>query len=152
MQEQGFAGDCEKKPSSIAFHWRGVEKKKRQQLAETVRTAWAPLTKGVDLEICTFDGGLELRCIGYHKGEAVRQVLAECGQDVAMAYLGDDLTDEDAFKALQGKGLSVLVRETYRETLADCWLQPPQDLLLFLESWLAFSTEKNDVKTKTEIK
>lgn len=141
LLEHGFAEKSEKKPSAIAFHWRGVAKEKCQQLAEMVSAAWAPLTQGADLKIHSFDGGLELRCTGHHKGEAVRQILAECDPDVAMAYLGDDLTDEDAFKALQGKGLSVLVRTEYRETLADCWLQPPDELLHFLNNWLKFSTE-----------
>ena len=138
--EHGYTKDCEKKPSSIAFHWRGVGKKKRLQLAEIVRSAWTPFTENADLQIYAFNGGLELRCSGHHKGEAVRQVLTESDPDVAMAYLGDDLTDEDAFKALHGKGLSVLVREKYRETIADCWLKPPDDLLRFLKKWLTFST------------
>ena len=141
MQEHGYEADCEKKPSSIAFHWRGVEKSRRQQLEKTVRHAWSPLTKGVDLQIHSFDGGLELRSVGFDKGEAVRQVLAECSQNVSIAYLGDDLTDEDAFKIIKGKGLSVLVRETYRNTLADCWLRPPDDLLHFLQNWLSFSSK-----------
>jgi trehalose-phosphatase len=135
MTLHGYGADCEKKPSSIAFHWRGVEEKRRQSLEETVLRAWSPLARGTDLEIRSFDGGLELRCIGFHKGEAVRQILAECGKNYSMAYLGDDLTDEDAFKALKGKGLTVLVRETYRDTLADCWLRPPDELLDFLHNW-----------------
>lgn len=141
MKEHGYEADCEKKPSSLAFHWRGIENGRCQQLEKTLRNAWSPLTKGIDLEIHSFDGGLELRCAGFHKGEAVRQVLAECGQNVSVAYLGDDLTDEDAFKALKGKGLSVLVRETYRDTLADYWLQPPADLIHFLQNWLSFSSK-----------
>jgi len=141
MKEYGYENDCEKKPSSVAFHWRGVEKKRRRQLEETVRKAWTPLARGIEMEIHAFDGGLELRCAGFHKGEAVKQVLAECGRKVAIAYLGDDLTDEDAFSALKGKGLSVLVRDTYRDTLADCWLRPPDELLIFLQNWLRFSTK-----------
>lgn len=141
MKEHGYEADCEKKPSSIAFHWRGVEKGRRTQLEKNVRTAWSPLTRGIDLKIHSFDGGLELRCACLHKGDAVRQVLAECGQNVSVAYLGDDLTDEDAFKTLKGKGLSVLVRETYRDTLADCWLRPPDELLKFLQNWLSFSSK-----------
>ncbi len=141
MKEHGYEADCEKKPSSLAFHWRGIENGRCQQLEKTLRNAWSPLTKGIDLEVHSFDGGLELRCAGFHKGEAVRQVLAECGQNVSVAYLGDDLTDEDAFKALKGKGLSVLVRETYRDTLADYWLQPPADLIHFLQNWLSFSSK-----------
>jgi trehalose 6-phosphate phosphatase len=52
------------------------------------------------------------------------------------AYLGDDVTDEDAFKALANKGLRALVREQLRETVADIWLIPPVELREFLKRWI----------------
>ena len=141
IKQQGHENAYEEKPASVAFHWRGVRERERRQLEDAVRAAWTPLTAGAELEIHPFDGGLELRCVNFDKGRAVQQVLAECGGDFAMAYLGDDRTDEDAFRALKGNGLSVLVRETYRDTLADCWLRPPAELLLFLENWLSSAVQ-----------
>jgi trehalose-phosphatase len=136
----GHTNDCEKKTSSVAFHWRGSSKNRQQQLEKKVRRAWTPLTLKDKLAIHSFDGGLELRCEGFNKGEAVKQILMESGSDFAMAYLGDDLTDEDGFRALKGKGISILVRDAYRDTLADCWLKPPGDLLDFLRNWFAYTT------------
>jgi trehalose-6-phosphatase len=55
-----------------------------------------------------------------------------------VAFLGDDLSDEAAFRAVRriGKrGLSVLVRREFRETAAEIWLRPPGELLIFLERW-----------------
>lgn len=141
LKEKGYENYCEQKPSSLAFHWRGVKKEIRQKLEEKVREAWEPLTTGQNLEIQPFDGGLELRCAGMHKGDAIKQILDECSKDAVIAYLGDDLTDEDAFKALKGKGISVLVRDTHRDTLADCWLTPPDELLDFLHHWYRYSTK-----------
>lgn len=135
LKDRGYENDCEKKPSAIAFHWRRTAKNQRQHLEETIRNVWAPLTRNGTLQIRPFDGGLELRYVGFHKGRAVKQVLAECAGNAAVAYLGDDLTDEDAFKALKGRGLSVLVREESRRTEADCWLKPPAELLDFLKKW-----------------
>ena len=57
-------------------------------------------------------------------------------QAAVAAYLGDDLTDEDAFKAIKGKGIGVLVREEPRKTAADIWIKPPDELLSFLSNWL----------------
>ncbi|MBW2466114.1 MAG: trehalose-phosphatase [Deltaproteobacteria bacterium] len=139
LKNHGYEKDCEKKPASIAFHWRGLKQNQQMELAGTIRRVWTPFTEDGTLRIHQFDGGLELRHAGFHKGEAVKQILAEYDSEVFMAYLGDDLTDEDAFKALKGKGLSVLVRETYRKTSADCWLQPPGELLNFLEKWYSYS-------------
>ena len=55
---------------------------------------------------------------------------------IPVAYLGDDLTDESAFQALNGHGLSVLVRSEFRETSARVWLRPPVELMAFLQRWL----------------
>jgi trehalose 6-phosphate phosphatase len=50
-----------------------------------------------------------------------------------IAYLGDDLTDEDAFRAVKGYRLGVLVRAELQPTLVDLWLRPPGELLALLE-------------------
>jgi len=95
-------------------------------------TQWVGPARAVGLETITFDGGLELRPLGCDKGTAVERVFQEMGNRTAMAYLGDDLSDEDAFRALKGRGLSVLVRHESRPTLADAWIRPPRQLLAFL--------------------
>jgi trehalose-6-phosphatase len=62
-------------------------------------------------------------------------VLAETPEDAAVAYLGDDFTDEDAFVAVKPRGLAVLVRPEFRETAADVWIRPPRELIAFLKRW-----------------
>ncbi len=140
MQDHGFDADCELKPASLAFHWRRREKKERSHLDKKVRSVWAPFTENGNFSIHQFDGGLELRYDSFNKGKAVEQILNEYNKETVVAYLGDDLTDEDAFRALKRKGLSVLVRDTYRDTQADCWLKPPKELLDFLNNWNRFAT------------
>ena len=44
--------------------------------------------------------------------------------------------DEDVFHVLKDRGLSVLVRQQWRETAADLWLRPPDQLRDFLHDWL----------------
>jgi len=140
MKAHGFEEDCELKPASLAFHWRRRQKNERLLLEEKVRSGWAPFTKDGKFSIHQFDGGLELRYDSFNKGKAVQQILNEYDKETVVAYLGDDLTDEDAFRALKGKGLSVLIRDTYRDTRADCWLKPPAELLDFLHNWHRFTT------------
>jgi trehalose-6-phosphatase len=53
------------------------------------------------------------------------------------AYLGDDITDEDAFAALRTRGLTILVRQEPRPSHAAWWLRPPQELIAFLDAWIA---------------
>jgi trehalose-phosphatase len=82
-----------------------------------------------------FDGGVELRPSGWDKGQTIRLLRSEHPAGAAVAFAGDDLTDEDAFQALGAAGLSVLVRSELRPTAADIWLRPPDELLDFLQNW-----------------
>jgi trehalose-phosphatase len=137
----GWAGRLERKPASVAFHTRGLEPAERERSLREVRAGWEPLAARQGLEVHPFDGGIELRVPGHSKGTAVRLLLEEAGPQAVCAYLGDDLTDEDAFLAIAQRGLGVLVREQPRETAAAWWLQPPAELLDFFDQWLQASRE-----------
>ena len=50
-----------------------------------------------------FEGGLELR-VGRDKGGAIDTLIAEAPPGTPVAYVGDDLTDEAAFRALSQRG------------------------------------------------
>ena len=128
-------GRVEVKPASVAVHVRGLARDDAERLLEAVRSDWRLMLAGGPLEVHDFDGGVELRVLGRDKGTAVREILSEEPDGAAVAYLGDDWTDEDAFRALHGHGLSVLVRPELRETGADVWLRPPGELLEFLRRW-----------------
>ncbi|HDR16881.1 MAG TPA: trehalose-phosphatase [Desulfobacteraceae bacterium] len=136
IDSAGFRGRVERKPGSVAFHWRGVDETLRRQIDETVRAKWALMAEAWNLQLKEFDGGLELRVPGRDKGDAVNTVCREMDFRAQVAYFGDDFTDEDAFRALKGRGLGVLVRETLRPTEADMWLKPPVELLGFLKRWI----------------
>ncbi|MBV8051081.1 MAG: trehalose-phosphatase [Acidobacteriaceae bacterium] len=142
VRNQGLETRLERKPSAIALHWRGLGQRAVADLKIRVEPLWSELATRTGLKLIEFDGGLELRTRAEDKGKAVIAILRECNQNAAIAYLGDDRTDEDAFSALQGKGLTVLVRNQYRPTLADIHLRPPGEVLEFLRDWLANSNEE----------
>jgi len=87
------------------------------------------------LKLLEFDGGLELRVPGQDKSDAIEIILREIGPGVPVAYLGDDITDESAFRALEHRGLTVLVRREHRKSAERIWLRPPEELLEFLTLW-----------------
>lgn len=126
---------CETKPAGIALHLRGLPAAQAERVRASVEAAWAGIAGRDGLAVVAFDGGVELRVPGIHKGEVVEQVLDEMGPEAAVAYLGDDLTDEDAFRALSGRGLGVLVRGQWRPTAAAARITPPEQLLEFLARW-----------------
>jgi len=125
----------ERKPASRALHWRGLPALEVARVREQATERWAPLVQEGEVELLEFDGGLELRASGCNKQHAVKTVLSETGAGSAVAYLGDDTTDEDAFAAVKPRGLAVLVRPDFRPTAADVWLRPPAELIAFLRRW-----------------
>jgi trehalose 6-phosphate phosphatase len=137
LQSCGLSPRTETKPGGIAVHWRGLSPEERATIENKVRNLWSFPVNDYGLQILPFDGGLELRAPGKNKGDAVAAVLGEIGPQAAVAYLGDDQTDENAFRAIKGRGLAVLVRAEPRPTMADVWLRPPEELGRFLRGWLA---------------
>ena len=134
-QLQKWGLRLETKIASVAAHWRGLPPSTIRLLDLSVRDSWRPIA-GRNFVMQPFDGGIELRARGHDKGDAVRTMLERCGT-AACAYLGDDTTDEDAFRAIRGHGLGVLVRDRPRQTLAQLWLEPPHGVAAFLERWAA---------------
>ena len=136
IREQGLEEASESKPGSIGLHWRGEPAEVAAARERTARKAWTPIAEAHELELRPFDGGIELRAPGQDKGAAVRDILSEAPPGTVAAYLGDDLTDEDAFRAMPEGALGVLVRYEWRPTEASAWLRPPEELLDFLDHWI----------------
>lgn len=132
----GFSSRVEVKPGGVAVHWRGVPLAERAVMETKIRNLFGPAIEDHGLHLLPFDGGLELRAPGKNKGDAVSAILQESGPEVAAAYLGDDQTDENAFRAIKGRGIAILVRPEPRPTEADLWLRPPEELGRFLRDWL----------------
>ncbi len=127
----------EHKPASVALHWRGLEHEIQMTLRGLASKRWTHLHARAAVEIHGFDGGMELRARGRTKADAVVALLNEYTAQPVAAYLGDDHTDEDAFTALEDRGLRVLVRKELRPTAADVHLVPPVELIDFLEQWIS---------------
>ncbi len=128
-------GDAvEHKYAGVVMHHRGMSAEKQIAMHGWVVKNWGPLESVEGLLLHPIDGGHEIRAEAHNKGRAVRTLLEENSPCLG-AYLGDDHTDEDAFKSLKGKGLSVLVRPELRKTEAEVWIQPPKELLSFFDQW-----------------
>jgi len=127
---------AEFKTGSIAVHWRGLSESDAEELCQRVLLGWKPIARHMNLHLLEFDGGVEIRAADVDKGDAVRTILCEMSPGTPAVYLGDDNTDEHAFEAMIGRGLSILVRPRYRATAAAVWLKPPGEVLDLLERWL----------------
>jgi len=71
--------------------------------------------------------------VDFHKGKAVKEILKTLpSQGILPIYLGDDQTDEDAFRVLKGQGISVFIGPVTSPTEADFFLQNPDEVQEFL--------------------
>jgi len=73
--------------------------------------------------------------IPWDKGRAVLwllQALRLDRKEVLPLYIGDDLTDEDAFRALARRGIGIAVQEEHRRTAARYTLRNPAEVQTFL--------------------
>jgi len=135
-----FKDRIDSKHGCLALHWRGLNSKTTEKIRLSALESWNPIARDSGLIITEFDGGIEIKAPGRDKGTAIKTIKSEIGSGV-IAYLGDDLTDEDAFKALNNNGLKVLVNEQHRPSSADLWLTPPDELIIFLQRWLKTLSE-----------
>ena len=59
-------------------------------------------------------------------------LIAGTTRDEMTLPIGDDVTDEDAFRVLQYSGIAVVVGQEERQTLAEYALRDPDEVRLFL--------------------
>lgn len=84
--------------------------------------------------------------VDWDKGRALLHLLEVLGlqeqADVLPIYIGDDKTDEDAFKALQGpnNGVGILVSTKAKPTAAAFTVRDPDEVAAFLKMLVQFGT------------
>lgn len=119
---------------TISVHYRLVSDEDFQKVKEVVEEILREHSN-----LCKTNGKkvFELRPrIDWHKGKAVEWILNVLGyqpNDHFVIYIGDDVTDEDAFAALAGKGFGVLVADTPRNSKAAYMVKDTQDVKKVLE-------------------
>ena len=141
----GFPEDAlEIKPISAALHWRGRPEVKELYALRSEDLASSAQKRG--FQTLPFSGGVEFRLPLASKRTAMESILSGRPLRDPVCYMGDDLTDEDAFEALDGRGLGVLVAEEVRPSAAQMWIRP--DLVeTFLALWRDGLKRKGEKKS-----
>jgi len=102
----------EDKGLAIALHYRKAD----AALARNIHRAFE---RFIQLETPTLKAGhgkmvIEAMPRVASKGDAVLRLVERTGERFFPVYFGDDLSDEDAFAVLRGRGITVLVGEPHR--------------------------------------
>jgi trehalose-phosphatase len=126
----------ERKKFSISVHYRRVRQADVGRVVagvDRVLEQHPRLAKGHGKKVIRLQPAID-----WHKGHAVDWLLERLELDreeILPFYVGDDITDEDAFRSLAGRGITVAVRDGDRRTAADFALEGPDDVRRFL-AWL----------------
>jgi trehalose 6-phosphate phosphatase len=124
----------ERKHFSVAAHYRNVNENDAFRVALAVDAVAAR-----HRELRRIDGKKVyelLPDIDWNKGKAVLWLLETLGLargKVLPIFIGDDRTDEDAFRALEKGGVGILVSEQPQATAASYWLNNPEEVERFLQ-------------------
>ncbi len=116
----------EDKGFGLAFHCENkeVQKKIEEELNAEFKDTSYQILSGREI--------VEIRPKGWHKGKALKYIAENTADhhsidDYLNIYIGDDSTDEDAFRELKD-GISIYVQnEGNLDTAADYYLKNPQD-------------------------
>jgi trehalose 6-phosphate phosphatase len=141
--ELGFGRELEVKVASVAFHTRGMSAKTAAMTEALIHEKWSRLASS-DLECRRFDGGIEIRASGRHKGDALRELLDRLPPGTFSVFVGDDETDEDAFRALQGRGIGIKVGNPAIPTAAAGFLPSCEAVRDFLGRWASILSAEGD--------
>ncbi len=122
---------------AIAIHYRALTPTKAGLLEKIVKDTVAPLS---NFRVGQGDQVIEITpSVPWDKGEAVLWLQSQFARLYGIGeaiYIGDDTTDEDAFRALERNGLSILVAERSRPSSAAYRLNNPEEVGWFLDQLL----------------
>lgn len=125
----------ERKRFCLALHYRLADPGREQEVEQAVDQAlekFRRLRKGRGKKVFEL-----LPAIDWDKGVAVnwlRDALDLNESRYLPIFLGDDVTDEDAFRALRDCGIGIAVLDFPRETAARYRLQDPREVKKFLDA------------------
>jgi alpha,alpha-trehalase len=123
----------ERKKFAIAIHYRLVDPGRVETVEKVVDEVAArhpELRKAYGKKIFELQPDID-----WHKGKALLALLSTLkldGENVLPFYIGDDVTDEDAFRTLKGRGVGIVVWDKPYETAAAYSLKNPDEVREFL--------------------
>lgn len=123
----------EKKLFSVSLHFRSVKTEDIRLLKKVFYNVVENYSKNNLFTIMKGKKVLELLPdVSWDKGKAVLWVLHQLKDRCLPVYVGDDHTDEDAFKALRGKGITIHIGKS-KKTSADYYLKGHWELPRLLQ-------------------
>ena len=119
----------EEKKFSVAVHYRLVKEKYWEDIKKVVEK----VVKNEDM-VRLMSGKMVYEILPnmeWDKGKAIRWIMDAMKiswSDSSIVYIGDDVTDEFAFRAIRTRGTGILVADQPKESAADFRVETPDDV------------------------
>lgn len=125
----------DRKRYAVAVHYRNANEDNIPAIKQKVEEI---LEKNPDFKMGEGKKILEIKPdVDWHKGKAVLWIMEKLGVDdtnkFVPVYIGDDVTDEDAFRSIREFGVGILVGSHGQETAAKYKLDDVHNVRSFLE-------------------
>lgn len=140
VMQRGYGHKLEHKVASLALHTRGLESNLAVAMERELVAEWGEIAPQYGLECRRFNGGVEIRCSGWNKGDVVAELLHLQPKDVFAVYVGDDETDEDAFRVVGKRGIAIKVGAPSNSTAAQGFLPDCRAVEDFLRNWVGLTS------------
>ncbi len=140
----------ENKGLTLSVHYRQVEESKTKDVKHIFDNTVGSSQILGKVKVTPGKKVYEVRpAVSWDKGKAIKLLMKRYGKGgrrsgLLPIYLGDDLTDEDAFRVIDkyGSGISVFVGDDKRDTAAHYFLKSPAEVATFLVMLLEQTPEK----------
>jgi trehalose-phosphatase len=126
----------ENKKYSVSLHFRSVKKENIPLIKKVFYEVANEFIEGKKLNVIKGKKVIELTpAVSWNKGRAVLWILKQLKDKCVPIYVGDDQTDETAFKALNKKGITIRVGKS-KKTVANYYLKGHWELARLLREIL----------------
>lgn len=128
--------EMEEKGIIFALHYRRVKSNNIAKLKNIFYNIIRPYTAGGEIITARGKMVLEVRpALDWDKGRYCLYLMDKLkykGEKITPVYIGDDTTDETAFKALRRKGITIFVKGERKTSLAEYYLNSTNEVTDFL--------------------
>lgn len=130
----------EEKKSTLAWHYRNTNQELGFMRSRELRNALLQLTANTALQVVDGNKVLEVRMVGVDKGMAAVNMISGFEPDFVLC-IGDDVTDEDMFRAMRDKGYTIKIGRA--NTSAQYTILSQKEVFPFLQRFVQPIEQKN---------
>lgn len=98
----------EEKTNTIAWHYRNTQAGLGFSRSRELLNMLSQLIQNTTLQVIDGNNVVEVRIAGFDKGATALRIINEMDPDFVLC-MGDDTTDEDMFKVLEGEAYTIKV-------------------------------------------